>query len=238
MKDALPAAPTDALAPGGLLQLIWLASTALPVGGFSYSEGLESAVDAGIVDDETSAAVWLVDQLRLVLGRSELPLVATAIGGWQQHDLARIAALNRWALCTRESSEARLQGTQMGRSMSDWLRDAAPSDPRVAALRALSPAPTWPVASALALARAEVPLRAALLAFAFGWAENIVQAAVRAVPLGQRAGQRLLGRLASEIAPLVDVAAAAGDDDRQAFTPMLAILGARHETQYSRLFRS
>jgi len=77
-----------------------------------------------------------------------------------------------------------------------------------------------------------------LLAFAFGWAENMVQAALKAVPLGQSAGQRILGRLSLEIPAAVDHAMQLADGERQAFTPMLAILSAQHETQYSRLFRS
>ena len=81
-------------------------------------------------------------------------------------------------------------------------------------------------------------MRQALLALAFGWAENMMQAAIKSVPLGQSAGQRILVRLAAEIPAAVDNALALGDDERQAFSPMLAILSAQHETQYSRLFRS
>ena len=122
--------------------------------------------------------------------------------------------------------------------MTEWLRQRAPDDARVAALRALAPAPTWPLAFALAAARSGAAPRDALLAMAFGWAENMVQAAVKAVPLGQSAGQRLLAALAEAIPAAVDDALARADDTRQAFTPMLAILSAQHETQYSRLFRS
>ena len=82
------------------------------------------------------------------------------------------------------------------------------------------------------------PQREALLAFAFGWAENMVQAAIKCVPLGQSAGQRMLAALAEAIPAAVDHAMALRDGERQAFTPMLAILSAQHETQYSRLFRS
>ena len=77
-----------------------------------------------------------------------------------------------------------------------------------------------------------------LLAFGFGWAENMVQAAMRAVPLGQSAAQRMLARLIEALPGAVQQAAELPDDQRQAFTPMLAILSAQHETQYSRLFRS
>lgn len=227
------------LSPSSLLQLIWLASPALPVGGFSYSEVLEPAVDSGRVHDEASARAWLLDQLALVWQRSEAPLLASAWRAWQRHDAARIAELNAWVLQTRETSELRQQAEQMGRSLTDWLRQRRPDDGRVATLAALHGGPTWPLAFALA-AQAAAP-REALLAFGFGWAENLVAAAIKAVPLGQSAGQRLLQALADALPGAADAALASsrlGDAGRFAFTPMLAILSAQHEAQYSRLFRS
>jgi urease accessory protein len=223
--------------PGSaLLQLMWLASPALPVGGFSYSEGLESAVETGRVRHEAQAADWLEDQLQLVLARSELPVLAASIGAWRRSDAAAIAALNDWVIRTRETAEALQQAEQMGRSMAEWLKNRG--YPRFAQLAALAPAPTWPVAYGLAAAQTGAPVREALLAYAFGWAENMVQAAVKVVPLGQNAGQRVLARLADAIPGAVDAATRAAPGHRQAYTPMLAILGAQHESQYARLFRS
>jgi urease accessory protein len=221
-----------------LLQLLWLASPALPVGGFSYSEGLEPAIESGAVHDESSAAAWLLDQLHLSLGRSELPLLAQAISAWTARDGGRIVELNAWSLATRETSELRRQAEQMGRSMHDWLRQRAPDDVRLATLAQLAPAPTWPITFALAAAQSGAAARDALLAFGFGWAENMVQAALKAMSLGQSGGQRILASLVAALPAVVDGALAMPDDERQAFTPMLAILSAQHETQYSRLFRS
>ncbi len=226
------------LSPSALLQLMWLASPALPVGGFSYSEALEAAVDSGRVTNEAEAARWLRDQLQLALGRSELPLLAAALEAWRAGDAGRMRALNEWVLATRESRELRAQAEQMGRSMGEWLKNRGTPDPRLDALLALAPAPSWPMAFALAAAQTGAPAREALLAFAFGWSENMVQAALKAVPLGQSAGQRILAALVEAIPGTVDAARGLGDDDRQAFSPMLAILSAQHETQYSRLFRS
>ena len=217
---------------------MWLASPALPVGGFSYSEGLECAIDSGLVTDEARASVWLVDQLHLVLARSDLAAVAKAFGAWQRGDSAAAAALNAWVRSTRESSETLQQAEQMGRSLTGWLAQRRSDDPRVALLAAFAPSPTWPVAFALAAVHSGAPRREALLAFAFGWAENMVQAAVKALPLGQSAGQRLLGALSAAIPAAVDAAAGLADSERQAYAPMLAIVSAQHETQYSRLFRS
>jgi urease accessory protein len=221
-----------------LLRLMWLASPALPVGGFSYSEGLEAAIEFGPVRDEAGTRAWLLDQLRLSAGRADLPLVAQALRAWRANDVQRIHTLNDWVRQTRESSEMRQQAEQMGRSLLDWLRQRAPGEVRVETLAALRPAPTWPVAFALAAVLTGAPDREALLAQAFGWAENLVQAALKSVPLGQSAGQRILGALADEIPAVVEGALSCADDERQAFNPMLAILSARHEAQYSRLFRS
>jgi urease accessory protein len=230
--------PPRPLSGASLLQLMWLASPALPVGGFSYSEALEAAVEAGLVRDESTAGDWLEDQLVLGLARSELPVVARAWAAWQRNDLAAVAALNDWFTHTRESSELRQQTQQMGRSLVEWLKNRGGDTARVGQLAQLAPAPTWPVAFALAAADTGAPLREVLLCFAFGWAENLQQAALKAVPLGQNAGQRILGRLSRAIPAAVNEAARRTDSERQAYTPMLAILSAQHETQYSRLFRS
>ncbi|MGC4062162.1 MAG: urease accessory UreF family protein [Aquabacterium sp.] len=245
------------LSPSARLQLMWLASPALPVGGFSYSEGLEAAVDTGRVTSEAQAATWLKDQLRLSLARADLAVVAKAVPAWQRGDLDRITELNQWVTQTRETSELRLQVEQMGRSLVEWLRNRsgevkpAQADERLAQCAALHPTPTWPIAFALAVAQclpnpdtrdtrhtSPDAIREALLSFAFGWAENMAQTAIKAVPLGQSAGQRILQALIDEIPTAIDHALSLPDSQRQAFTPMLAILSSQHETQYSRLFRS
>ncbi|HRI17490.1 MAG TPA: urease accessory UreF family protein, partial [Burkholderiaceae bacterium] len=143
------------------------------------------------------------------------------------------------------ADELRRQGEQMARSLAQWLRNGGCGAPggagfthSVEHLAALRPAPTWPVAFALAAAPSGATASETLLVFAFGWAENAMQAAMKSVPLGQAAAQRVLARLAQAIPQVVDRAIALGDDERQASMPMLAILSAQHELQYSRLFRS
>ena len=220
-----------------LLQLMWLASPALPIGGFSYSECLEAAVDTAKVTTELEAARWLLDQLHLSLSRADLAVIAQAVPAWQQGDHARIAALNAWVLQTRESSELRAQTEQMGRSLLEWLRNhTTASAAQIETLAALQP--TYPMAFALAASSTGALLRDCLLSYAFGWAENMVQAAIKSVPLGQSAGQRILSALSAEIPAAIDHALTLADNARQAYSPMLAILSAQHEIQYSRLFRS
>jgi urease accessory protein len=234
---APPAASAGQLTASSLLQLIWLASPALPVGGFSYSEGLETAVERAGVATESIASDWLWDQLKLTLTRGDLAVVAQAIPAWREGNLLRIGQLNAWVMQTRETSELRAQTEQMGRSLLEWLRNHEGADASRIADCAHLP-PTYAVAFALAASQTAASVRDCLLAYAFGWAENMMQAALKSVPLGQSAGQRILARLSQDIPPAVETALRLPDDERQAFSPMLAILSAQHETQYSRLFRS
>lgn len=230
------------LPASSLLQLMWLASPALPIGGFSYSEGIEAGVDSAYIATFSKANDWLIDQLYLTLARADLAIAAKAIAAWRRGDLTRIEELNNWVLQTRETSELRLQTEQMGRSMLDWLRKQ-PSFHRnfqdnFQSNQDFLKSPTYPLVFALAASATQASVRDCLMSFSFGWAENMTQAAVRAVPLGQTDGQRVLANLTEHIPAAVDAAMLLQDSEKQAFSPMLAILSSQHETQYSRLFRS
>ncbi|WP_045476167.1 urease accessory protein UreF [Serpentinimonas barnesii] len=224
-----------------LLALLWMASPTLPIGGFSYSEGLEAAVDAGLVHDETSAADWLCDQLWLTQARCDLAVLGQALTAWRASDWERLQALDQWVRLTRESAELRLQSEQMGRSLMEWVKTLRLPECPPAGLPQSLASPTYPVAFAYGLwlrLPSTAPVRAGVLCAAFAWAENMVQAAIKAIPLGQGAGQRVLAQVCLSIPQAVTEALQTHDAQRQAFSPMWAILSARHETQYSRLFRS
>ncbi|MBS7806737.1 urease accessory UreF family protein [Variovorax sp. PCZ-1] len=229
--DSQPAA----LPASSLLQLMWLASPALPIGGFSYSEGLEAGIESARIAPD-SIANWLQDQLHISLARGDLAALCKAVAAIRRDDAQRVQELNAWVLQTRETHELRLQTEQMGRSLVEWLKAQAPELDVTQWLG--DQVPSYAVAFALAATRTQASARDIALTFTFGWAENMVQAAIKAVPLGQTAGQRILQQLATEIPSAVEIALQLPDGERQAFTPMLAILSAQHETQYSRLFRS
>ena len=235
-----PTEPLLALGTQSFLQLMWLASPALPIGGFSYSEGLEAAINAALVTTESEASHWLVQQLHLTQSRGDMAVMAQALAAWTKDDRPRLAALNQWVRTTRETSELRLQTEQMGRSLTEWLKNRYADEPaHHARIQWLAKQDaSYPIAFSFAAHCTGAAARDALLAYAFGWAENMVQAALKAVPLGQSAGQRILARLTTEIPRAVEYALALPDQARQAFSPMLAILSAQHEHQYSRLFRS
>lgn len=234
MRRIFDSAP-QALPASSLLQLMWLASPALPIGGFSYSEGLEAGIESARIAPD-SIANWLKDQLHISLARGDLAALCKAIPAIRRGDALRVQELNAWVLATRETHEFRLQTEQMGRSLIEWLKVQSPEIDATDWLG--DQVPSYPIAFALAATRTQAGARDIALAFSFGWAENMVQAAIKAVPLGQTAGQRILQQLASEIPAAVETALQLTDSERQAFSPMLAVLSAQHETQYSRLFRS
>jgi urease accessory protein len=221
-----------------LARLLQLASPALPVGAYSYSQGLESAVESGIVRDASGAERWIGDVLAYAVARLEAPLWWRLHAAWSADDLARVAHWNELFLATRESAELRAETLQMGYSLQRLLLEIGEFDERsLAGLREIKEI-TLPAAYAFAVVQWEIPARSALLAYLWAWLENQVMAALKSVPLGQTDGQRLLLALSARLPGMLDAAASLEDDDLCNFAPGLAILCSRHESQYSRLFRS
>lgn len=221
-----------------LTALLHLASPALPIGAFSYSQGLEAAIEAQLVHDADSARDWIASGLANVLAHGELPFVAHQFERWRTHDAAALAAANAEFLASRESAELRRETEQMGWSLRQLCASLEWGDSaRRATLAALTPV-AQPTAFAFAALAHDAPADAALAAYAFSWVENQAAAALKAVPLGQLAGQRIIVALRPAIEAAVARALATPPDDLNTFAPQLGILSARHESQYSRLFRS
>lgn len=221
-----------------LTRLLQLASPVLPVGAFSYSQGLEWAVEAGTVHDEATALSWIGDQLEWNLGRFEAPMLARMIEAWKlgAGDAAR--DLNTAYLASRESAELRAETLQMGHSLRRLIDDVGGIPAELRAEIAVSPAPTFPFVWSALAAHWQIATADALAGWLWSWAENQAMAALKTVPLGQAAGQRILLELGARIPALVERAQALDDADHSNFAPGFAIACARHETQYSRLFRS
>ncbi|MGY2486722.1 urease accessory protein UreF [Cupriavidus sp. CP313] len=224
-----------------LISLLHLASPSLPIGGFSYSQGLEAAIDCGSVHDAPSAERWIRDNLLHVQAQCEAPLWLLLYRYWKAGDAAQVRAWNNWFHATRETSELRLETEQMGWSLSRLIAQMEWGAPVLRdTLAALSPV-CLPTAFTAACVALQVEARDGLAAYCFNWAENQVAAAIKAVPLGQVAGQHMLRRLHGAVLDTVDEAARRAEatpPQLSTFSPMLGLLSARHETQYSRLFRS
>jgi urease accessory protein len=194
-------------------------------------------VELGWVTDEVSAKNWLIDHLHLIQARSEMPLLKAAVQAWRRFDQKELQALTAWTLQTRETFEFKLQTEQMGRSLLIWLKNQSiVEDEKIDFCNNLPP--TWPLVFALCVSAENISLQDGLMTYAFSWAENMVQAAMKSVPLGQKSGQAILTSITREIPQAVEMALSCPAEKRQSFAPQLAIMSALHETQYSRLFRS
>ncbi len=214
-----------------LARLLQLASPALPVGAYTYSQGLEWAVESGRIRDEASAGLWIGDLLTGAIARFEAPLLVRLMQHWADHNAAEIERLNADFLASRESAELRAESLQMGFSLNRLLadlRDVLTRMPEIA----------FPTAWAGIAATWNIGADAATVAYLWSWAENQVMAALKAVPLGQAAGQRLLAELGRQIPAVAAIAMQLPEAAWSNFSPAFAICSARHETQYSRLFRS
>lgn len=217
------------------LRLMQLVSPALPIGGFTYSQSLEWAVEIGWVNDTDSLSDWLTGLIDDGLAYLDLPILLRLYSACEQHDPERIAYWGRLLYAARETRELRAEETNRARALVRLLHDLNVNE--VDAWReALLHCQAAPFA--LAAVHWQIPQRACLLGFAWSWLENQVAAAVKLVPLGQTAGQRVQLSLAERLPGAVNCALRVNDDDIGASAPAMAIASARHETQYTRLFRS
>ena len=218
-----------------LTRLLQLVSPALPIGAFAYSQGLEQAVASGWVHDEASAAEWLLGLLGHSLGTLDLPVLERLIDAWRAADRQRVDEWTAWLAACRPTRETRAEERQLGAALARALAAIGLSD--AAGWEAREDV-TQAAMFALATARYAIPTSAALAGYAFAWAEATTSAAVRLVPLGQSAGQRLLAAAGDEIPAAVERARVLDDDELAATAPGQAIASALHEALYSRLFRS
>ena len=221
-----------------LARVLRLASPMLPVGAFSYSQGLESAIEQGWVRDESSAQRWIGDVLECNVGRFEAVVWCRLYRAWQAESGADVSAWNDAFLAARDSAEFRAETVQMGYSLRTLLCESGEFDEAtLAPLRSVQE-PAFPTPFSFACAAWQIPERQALLGYLWAWVENQVSAAMKAIPLGQMSGQRLLAGLSDGLGALVQAAIVMKDEDVTNCAPGLAIASCRHETQYSRLFRS
>ena len=217
------------------VRLLQLASPSLPVGAYSYSQGLEAAVEAAIVRDARTASQWIGDVLAISLSSMEAPIFLRLAAAWEARDIEAAHRWNAEFIASRETAELRAETLQMGYSLRTLLASLALENARdLQAFEDLA----YPSAFAFAVAAWKIDAREALTAYLFAWIENQVLASLKCVPLGQTDGQRVLLDLAQRIPAVVEHAAALSDENLSSLAPGLALLSARHETQYSRIFRS
>jgi urease accessory protein len=221
-----------------LLHLLQLASPSLPIGAYSYSQGLETALESGLVRDEASARAWIVDTLHQVVARFEAPILWRLLHAFSVRDAATIGAWTEHFIAARDTAEFRAETIQMGYSLSKLVADLKIADDGLLALLQAQAEVPLPTALAYAAVALDVPHEAALLGMLFSWAENQVLVCVKSVPLGQVSGQRLLLSLRPELEAAATQAQQYADDELCNWSPGLSLLSMQHEVQYSRLYRS
>ncbi|MEJ2646043.1 MAG: urease accessory protein UreF [Gammaproteobacteria bacterium] len=228
---------TIATAPDrtALLRLLQLASPTLPVGAYAYSQGLEYAVHAGWVADEGDARDWILGLLEHNLANLDIPVLARLLEAWQQGDRADVLRWTRFLWAGRESAELRAEDRALGVALARLLADLGVAEARSWAGADLA---TYATLFALAAVAWKIPPTDAAAGYLWAWCENQVAAAIKLVPLGQTAGQRILCLCAERIPALAARGLSLGESHIGSAAPGVAIASARHETQYTRLFRS
>lgn len=234
-QDEPPQADLDARWTAALPRLLQLTSPLLPVGAYAYSNGLETAIARGWICDEASATAWIYGIADHSLSRVDLPLALRLHAAWQGNDPDVARSWSSYLLASRETAELRREDLQLGRALWRLLRDLGEVDDR---LYLEMQDTAFACAFAYAAVRWKIYARPTVTGLAFVTVENWVSALMKLMPLGQTAGQRILGGWAERAPALVEHATHLGDDDLGASAPGLSYVSAWHECEYSRLFQS
>ncbi len=228
------AQPTAQL-PAWTASLLRLVSPGLPIGGYAYSKGLEHAVHAGWVRDEASAREWILGLLEHAIGQLDAPVLLRVHDALQAHDASGAVRWNAILRAHRESEELALEDAQIGAALRRLLGtlQVVSEDDELTRVEL-----SYVAAFAWAAVRWQIPRLAALEGYLWATLESQTSAAVRLLPLGQSAGQRVLSAGLLRLPPVIERASQLTDADIGAVAPRFAMGSALHETQYSRLFRS
>lgn len=236
-----------------LLNLLQLASPALPVGAYSYSDGLETLVDSGAIASRCPEGAiasqnnlwqWLEQELRYGAIRIEAAVVVRAYSSVIRNDFEALGYWNAWLTAAKETAELRSQSWQMGNSLMRLLLDlpAPPQMSQTLSLRDLASAAGIPcnyaISFGMAAAHWQIDLTASILGYLHSWASHLIGAGVKLIPLGQTVGQRLLFELSTDITRCTQEVLALEDEQLSNCGWGLSLASMAHETQYSRLFRS
>jgi urease accessory protein len=236
VRDApeVPGVSAPGADPLALLRLFSLVSPALPIGAFGYSQGLEYSVQAGWVYDERTSLDWIAGMSRHAVGTLDLPILLRLYRAWRDDDGAAQRYWTAQLIAARETAELRAEELHLGRALARVLASLEIEEPQ----EWLQAPPAFATMFALAAVRWNIPARETLAGYLWTWAENQVLAALKLVPLGQSAGQRLLHQLIASMPAIVDDAMALPDQSIGVAAISQSLASALHESQYSRLFRS
>ena len=218
-----------------LLKLLQLSSPTLPVGAFAYSQGLESAVETGLIIDAETTQHCLEDSLRYSLQPTDVPLFSRLYQAWRDNDREQVNHWNQFLQAQRETKELRAEDHQLGIALARLLFDLGITE---AQAWKKNPKTCFLTLFTLAAVKWNISLEEACTGYLWSWLDNQIVAAIKLVPLGQTDGQKVLSNTIELIPDIIRKGLLIKTAEIGASLPMLAILSAQHETQYSRLFRS
>lgn len=221
--------------PVAVYRLFQLISPSLPIGGFTYSQGLEWAVEAGWVSDRVSMQDWLANLLFNSVAILELPLIDRFYAAIQAQDEASLEYYSALVHSSRETKELRAEERQRGHALITLLRQLGIG---VECYSKQAMESNQLLGLCVAGIEWGIPASALKQGYLWSWAENLVMAGVKLVPLGQTDGQKTLMHLSNLFTSALEQAAATEDWMIGSFTPSVSIASSLHETQYTRLFRS
>ena len=224
--------------PLKLNRLLQLCSANLPVGGFSFSQGLEYAIEMGWISDEKTTFEWVELNLHESIARTDLALLKRLYQALENNDFEAFKLANEHLIACRESSELRLADVAMGKALVRLLNnlESVDSEPYTALLKA--PNSSFVSVFAITAYLCKLDLISAQSDCCWTFLDNQIAAATKLVPLGQTQSQNLLFELSDKVAVAINIANEIEDEDIGASLPRLAMASAWHETQYTRLFRS
>lgn len=218
-----------------LLKLLQLSSPTLPIGAFAYSQGLESAIESGLIKDKSALHNWLMDSLKFSLLNVDIPIFIRLYQAWKKDDFDEVLKWNHILRAQRETHELRSEDHHLGLSLARLLKDLGIAEAKELHKRNDL---CFITLFTLAATKWNIDLGSAANGFIWTWLDNQVAAAIKLVPLGQTDGQKVLSDFLPEIPAIIESGLKIEDDEIGASLPMMAILSSQHETQYSRLFRS
>lgn len=222
-----------------LLFLLQLCNSSLPLGAFSYSEGLETLVEKQLINNDNTLKKWLINELKFGSIRIETAIMLRGFNSFINNDVDNLIYWNNWLSANRETLELRQQSWQMGKSLMRLIKALEPENNLIINYSlSLRENCNYAIAFGIVAANWHIRLENAILGYLHNWVNNLINAGIKLIPLGQTKGQKILLEINNYLVNISQEILNLDDDDLVCCSWGLSLASMQHETQYSRLFRS
>jgi urease accessory protein len=225
--------------PNSLLSLLQLCNSSLPLGAFSYSESLETLVNKQLISDDYGLKLWLINELSYGSIRVESAIMLRGYNCFLSQDFSKLNYWNSWLTAQRETLELRQQSWQMGKSLMRLIHSLEPENKLIIELNSLFKSNcNYAIAFGIVASNWQIAPENAILGYLYSWMNNLVNAGVKLIPLGQTMGQKILLEMNNHLVKITQEILTLDDDDLASCSIGLSLASMQHEVEYSRLFRS